>query len=122
MTDDAALISLNDRIIETENRGADGESRAFLDNILAPVFAFRRASGALTDRDGYLNSLTSGGDRVVLGTYDITRAGKYRAIVSCRIQMTVGNVLREFDNLRIFVKNEGMEWQLLAWANEPVGE
>jgi hypothetical protein len=93
VTHDAALISLNDRIPEAENRGADAESHAFLDSILAPVFAFRRASGALTDRAGYLNGLASGGDRVVLGSYDITPAGEYRAIVSCRIQMTVGNVL-----------------------------
>ena len=122
MTNDAALISLNDRIAEAENRGADAESRAFLDSILAPVFAFRRASGALMDRAGYLSRLASGGDRGVLGSYDITLAGEYRAIVSCRIQMKVGNILREFDNLRVFVRNEDMAWQLLAWANEPVGE
>jgi hypothetical protein len=122
VTHDAALISLNDRIPEAENRGADAESRAFLDSILAPVFAFRRASGTLTNREGYLSSLASGGDRVILGSYDITLAGEYRAIVSCRIQMTVGNVMREFDNLRVFVKNKDMKWQLLAWANESARE
>jgi hypothetical protein len=122
VTHDAALINLNDRIPEAGNRGADPESRAFLDSILAPVFAFRRASGTLTDRAGYLDSLASGGDRVNLGSYDITLMGEHRAIVSCRIQMTVGNVLREFDNLRVFVKNEDTEWQLLAWANELIGE
>ncbi|QIG49951.1 nuclear transport factor 2 family protein [Nordella sp. HKS 07] len=113
MSDDVqALIELNLKIADAENRG----DREWLASILAPRLAFQRADEARTvdDRIAYLEKVAPGGTRVTRIVEPIEIHGS-RAVVKCIV--TAG--VREFHNLRLFVRRDG-QWQLLGWANEPV--
>jgi hypothetical protein len=114
----AELVDLNERMIEAENSGAMPEAHVFFEGLLATAFAFRRASGEVLDRDGFLGALDSGGDRSLDRASEVQLLGTSRALVTCVVRMTVGGVSRRFDNARLFARDSEGNWRLLGWANE----
>jgi len=107
MDDEAALRALNVEI---------GEA-AWLQARLAPVLAFQRASGVVTDGLGFLQAVAKGGDRTTK-VETVTVMGN-RAIVTSVV--TVENGAKSYDNVRPFVRRESAPegWLLLGWANAP---
>ena len=98
---------------------------AYFEGLLAPVFVMRRAndSRAVVDRAAWLEALSQAEkkrrDTRIIST---SLLGRERAVVTCVVTMDG----RDYDNLRVFVKNSNPEtaekqpWLLLAWVNEPV--
>jgi hypothetical protein len=98
--DEDVLRELNVRIGVAESEG----DREFLDAVLAPVLAFRRANGAFVDRAGYLEGVKESPKRdTEIGSVDLGD----------------GDERKRFHNVRLFVRAGDGAWQLLAWANEP---
>jgi hypothetical protein len=116
--DQNELRELSGRIPELENAGTSPESRTFFSALLTDSFAFRRRTGVVVGRQGFLDSLVSGGDRTVLDEPRIELIGEVRATVRYTVAMTVEGRLLRFDNLQLFVKDQAGKWRLLAWANE----
>lgn len=108
------LISLNQKIGEAEERG----DRHFLDSILAPAIAFRRADpqGTIVDREAFLDNVKPSAARTT-EVESVAYLGAMRALVTCIVTMTVDGKRKRFHNLRIFAR-VNQEWKLLAWANE----
>lgn len=113
MQDDRKLLEeLNLRIGVEESKG-DDESRLWLDSILAPQLAFRRADGTTFDNRGeFLKKVKPSGPRAT-EVVSVDLHGN-RAIVTCVV--TMGD--KRYHNLRLFVRHEE-QWKLLGWANEP---
>jgi hypothetical protein len=113
---EADLEQLNEQIPAEENRA----NRLFFEERLAPVFAFRRASGVLDNRDMFLLS-TKKAEKdedvrtSVAGSIRITRLGNKRALVHCLVK--IGS--KTYENTRLFILDATGRWRLLAWANEP---
>ena len=85
MTDDLAVLAqLNVDIGAAETRG----DRAFLDSVIAEQFAFRRASGAVVDRPGYLAAVAESEPRLT----EIESIQLYgdRAVVTCVVTLDRG--------------------------------
>lgn len=114
-TDHEALTALNLEIGNAETRG----DKAFFEALLAASLAFRRANGAVVDRQQFLDAVAPGAARTT-SIRSITFAGKARAVVSCIVSMEIQGAKKDFDNLRVFVRAADEKWQLMAWANEPV--
>jgi Domain of unknown function (DUF4440) len=112
--DSDSLRELNLKIGTAE---ADGD-RTFLADVLAPAFAFRRASGTLVDRAAFLDAVKPSAHRET-EIESITLHGKARALVSCIVTLLDGDQHQRFHNLRFFVRTDDA-WKLLAWANEPL--
>jgi hypothetical protein len=113
MADEHDLRQLNEQFPIKENAG----DRLFFESHLAPVFAFRRASGALDSREMFLLSLAAGGKRACdPASIEITLLGKSRALVNC----VVTSDADRFHNCRLFIKDLTGRWLVLAWANERV--
>jgi hypothetical protein len=109
------LEQLNIRIGEEESKG-DQESKNWLDSILAPKLAFRRADGkTVDDRQEFLAKVKPSDPRETKVT-SINVHGD-RAVVSCIVTVNSLNGDKEFHNLRLFVRQDG-QWKLLGWANE----
>lgn len=110
-SDHEALMDLNEKIGESENRG----DRDWLAGILAPRLAFQRADDQKTvdNQVAFLQKVKAGGTRVTRIIEPIQLFGDW-AIVQCVV--TVDD--QAFHNLRFFVRRNG-SWKLLAWANEP---
>lgn len=113
--DKQVLEKLNIEIGDSESKGA----LKWLTDIIAPVFAFRRASGEIDGGLGFLKAVSASEPRKT----DIESIDLYgkRAIVKCIV--TMGD--KKFHNIRLFVwidAEEGQDgqWKLLAWANEPL--
>jgi len=107
------LTELNHQISVTESAG-DKQS---LDGILAPVVAFRRASGAFDDRASFLEKVASSIPReTTIRSIDLV--GQDRAVVTCVVSMPEGDQEKIFHNVRLFVRVQD-SWKLLGWANEP---
>jgi hypothetical protein len=105
------LRSINEQIPLRENLA----DRLFFEGRLAPVFAFRRANGALDTREMFLLSLTAGGTRACdPNSIEMVPLGKTRALVNCVVTVQGDR----FHNSRLFVKDATGRWQVLAWANE----
>lgn len=114
MNDEAVLRELNVRIAAAESAG----DREFLDGVLAPVLAFRRANGAFVDRAGYLDAVRPSAPRETeIDTVTVLPPG--RAVVTCTVTMGDGAERKRFHNARVFVRSADGAWLLLAWANEP---
>ena len=115
MRDDIELLrQLNVQIGAAETSG----DRAWLDGVLMPHLSFRRANGAVVDREGYLSMVEPSGKRET----DIEAIQLYgdRAVVSCIVTMQSPNgERRKFHNLRLFTRIDS-GWKLLGWANEPM--
>ena len=108
-----ALKKVNIRIGNAESKG----DLKWLTDVVAPEFAFRRASGKIDGGVGFLKAVKPGDPRKT-EIESIDLYGK-RAIVKCIVKM--GD--RKFHNIRLFVWIDGLEgkegqWKLLGWANE----
>ena len=114
MQDDRKLLEeLNHRIGEMEDQG-DRDAWHWLDSILAPQLAFRRANGSVDNRCEFLTQVkpsTSEPRKTEIVSIDLHGN---RAIVTCVVKM--GD--KRYHNLRLFVRHE-KQWKLLGWANEP---
>lgn len=114
MTDDrASLEQLNVEIGVAETNG----DRAFLESVIAEQLAFRRASGALVDRPGYLAAVAPSEKRLT----EIESIQLYgdRAVVTCIVTLIRDDGTRpRFHNTRLFIR-AASGWQVLGWANAP---
>jgi Domain of unknown function (DUF4440) len=111
------LRRLNAEIGARENSGRDALD--YFNDLLAPAFAFRRASGDVVDRCAYLLALEAGGTRETdPASIEVVPFGDARAIVSCLVSMEVKGRRERFHNVRLFVRDAQKKWRLLAWANE----
>jgi hypothetical protein len=109
------LKSINVDMAQAESSG----SKAFFETLLATKFAFRRASGALEDRDGFLGGFKAGARRRCdPASVEVTPVGAARAFVTCVVEMEMEGGWKQFHNARLFVLDEARSWRLLAWANE----
>jgi hypothetical protein len=116
MEDDfVSLVGINREITAAENAG----DASTLDRRLAPTFAFRRADGTIVNREQFLQAVKQSGPRT-LSVESIALLGRHRAIVTCVVSMPVNGQPKAFDNVRLFVRSAGGDWQLMGWANEPV--
>ena len=114
----SAINELRQLSIDIPNAENSGD-KGFFERLLAPVFAFRRASAVVVDRQGFLDALKGGGDRETeLESIQVTPLGGSRALVTSVVAMGSSNQRQRFDNARLFVKDENGEWRLLGWANE----
>ena len=112
--DEDQLNALNIDIGPAETTG----DRAFLDGIVAPAFAMRRANGSVVDRAQFLDAVGPSGKRET-EIHAVTIHGN-RAVVECSVTMTTTEGEKRFHNLRVFTRGAvGDPWLLLAWANEP---
>lgn len=111
-----SLILLNEKIGEAEEHG----DRTFLDGILAPALAFRRANpqGTIVDRKAFLDDVKQSVPRTT-EVESVAYLGAKRALVTCVVTIKVDGTPQRFHNLRLFVRVE-QEWKLLAWANEAI--
>ena len=117
MTDTVAereLADINVRIGLEESKGDEG-SKKWLDDVIAPMLAFRRASGKLDGRIAYLKSIKESEPRET-AIEGIHLHGD-RAIVRCVVTMRTAEGVKRYHNLRLFVRLDG-KWRLLGWANE----
>lgn len=107
------LISMNLRIGSEESRG----NREYLEDILAPSFAMRRAGeGTIANREAFLSEVKESPQRVTR-ILAVALMGENRATVSCIVTQEG----KQYDNFRLFVREfPGTSWKLLAWANEPL--
>ncbi|MDQ0373912.1 hypothetical protein [Cellulomonas humilata] len=110
------LKALNLEIGKREEEG----DRDWFEKILAPVFAMRRAGGALVDRGDFLDGVKRSGVRVT-EDIDIEQA-EVTAVARCVVSMRQPDGTWErFFNTRLFTRADASaEWQLIGWANEPV--
>jgi hypothetical protein len=109
-----ALTDLNLQIGSAESAG----DKERLEELLAPVLAFRRANGDCVDKQRFLDNVAKGVPRETR-IESIELVGRSRAIVTCVVSMGDGDQQRSFHNLRLFVRVQD-GWKLLGWANEPV--
>ena len=119
MTDAAAereLADINVRIGLAESKG-DEESKKWLHDVIAPMLAFRRASGKLEGRIAYLKSIQESDPRET--TIEAIHLHGDRAIVRCVVTMRTAEEVKRYHNLRLFVRLDG-KWRLLGWANEQI--
>jgi hypothetical protein len=114
MTDDLAMLAqLTVDIGAAETSG----DRAFLDSVIAEQFAFRRASGAVVDRAGYLAAVAASEPRLT----EIESIQLYgdRAVVTCVVTLVRSDDERpRFHNTRLLIR-AATGWQVLGWANAP---
>jgi hypothetical protein len=117
MTSERGVIAdLNARIMAAETDG----DREFFDSILAPAFAMRRASGAIVNREAFIEAVARSATRTT-EIQTIAFHGVNRATVSCAVSMDTLEGVRRFQNLRLFVRaTTDAPWLLMAWANEVV--
>lgn len=114
MSDDLArLAQLNAEIGAAETNG----DRAFLEHVVAEQLAFRRASGAVVDRAGYLAAVAPSEPRLT-EVESIALHGD-RAVVTCVVTLLRADGERpRFHNVRLFTR-AASGWQVLGWANAP---
>jgi hypothetical protein len=96
--------------LEIGRRESAGD-REGLERILAPALAFQKASGAVVDRNGFLDGVEESPPRHTQVT-SVSLHGN-RAVVECVVDYKG----KQYHNLRLFVR-EGADWKLLGWANE----
>lgn len=108
-----ALKQLNIQIGEAESRG----DRDWLEDVIAPKFAFRRADReTIDDRLQFLGKVKASDARQTrIESIDLIGD---RAIVKCVVTLKSAGADKPYHNLRLFVRQAG-KWKLLAWANEP---
>jgi len=114
-SDIAVLEQLNIDVGAAEDR-VDG---VWLDGVLAPKLAFRRANGLIVDRGEYLTPYLNGTAPKRNSETQVEHIHLYgdRAIVTCIVTVKNASGDQRFHNVRLWVRHEG-EWKLLGWANE----
>jgi hypothetical protein len=117
--DRKTLEDLNVKIGEMEDQG-DRDAWYWLDGILAPQLAFRRANGSFDNRCEFLKKVKPREPHEPKRVTEIVSIDLHgnRAIVTCIV--TMGD--KRYHNLRLFVRDEEHEeqWKLLGWANEQI--
>ncbi len=114
------LKNLDMHIPKAETNG----DHEFFENLLSPVFAFRRANGAIVDRQQFISDVAPSSQRESdLLAIDVL--SRDRAIVSSVVKMSVDTrdvrTPSRFHNVRVYVRSHDREqWMLLAWANERI--
>lgn len=113
--DKEVLAQLNVQIGEAESKG----DRNWLDGVIAPKLAFRRADGTtIDDRTDFLKKVGPSDPRET--TVDSIDLNGDRAIVKCIVTVkSARGDKKSYHNLRLFVRHE-RKWKLLGWANEPL--
>ena len=110
------LTMINVEMAERETKG----DKTYFDALLAPTFAFRRASGAFDDRQIFLAGLRRGAERKCKeGSIKVMPFGSTRAFVTCVVTVQGKKGPESYHNARLFVLDATDSWRLLAWANEP---
>lgn len=110
--DEQTLEKLNVEIATAEDKG----DRKWLESVLAPELAFRRASGVVVGRDQFLRDVKPrSASRTRIES--ITLHGKDRAVVNCVVTLKVDGQDAAFHNVRLFVR-DSTGWKVLGWANE----
>ena len=118
-SDEQALRALNVRIGRLESAAA-GEGEAAkkagkaLEDIIAPVLAFRRANGSLADWNQFIHPTETNASPRETEVISVSLYGE-RAVVECIV--TMGE--NRYHNLRLFIRHDE-QWRLLGWANEPM--
>lgn len=113
MSNTDELRQINLQIGEAEAAG----DRAWLEGVIGSALAFRRASGAIDDRESFLAKVKPGVQRETTLT-SIELLGDARAIVRAIVTTTDANGKARYDNLRLFVRDAAGAWRLVGWANE----
>lgn len=115
MTEDfAALAQLNVAIGQAETNGDLG----FLEALVADKLAFRRASGAVVDRAGYLAAVAPSEQRTT-EVESVHMCGDI-AVVTCIVTVHRADGERpRFHNLRLFTLTDS-GWKILGWANTAI--
>jgi hypothetical protein len=113
--DDEGLRALNVEIGHAEARG----DKRFFEDLLAPAFAMRRATGKVEDRKSFIDAVRESDARST-EINSVTPFESNRALVVCAVAMVTPEGEKHFHNVRLFSREEpGSPWKLLAWANEP---
>src|SRR3989304_7016679 len=108
------LAQLNVQIGEAESKG----DRNWLDGVIAPKLAFRRADGTtIDDQADFLKKVARSDPRET--TVESIDLNGDRAIVKCIVTVKSARGNKRYHNVRLFVRHEG-KWKLLGWANEPL--
>ena len=110
MSDHNELVKTNEEIGKRESQG----DKDYFNELLAPSFAFMRASGDFDGREDFLKRLKKSDARTTL-VASVSFTGVRRAIVTCIVEMSG----KHYHNIRTFVQPKG-KWLLLSWANEEV--
>lgn len=110
-TDVQGLAELNHRIGDAETEG----DMNTLGRVVAPVLAFRRASGRFVDRETFLTAVQPGPRRSTTDIH-VVSSGPEFAVVRCVVAVDDG---RAYDNIRLFVRSERGPWMLLGWTSAP---
>jgi hypothetical protein len=114
MPDDRAVLEqLNVEIGNAEDRG----DSVWLDSVLAPELAFRRANGQIVNREEYLQAVAPGGPRET--QVESTALFGDRAVVTCLVTIRSARGDQRYHNVRLLVRHEE-KWKVLGWANEPL--
>jgi hypothetical protein len=116
--DEQELRDINLRIPAAEDSG----DRAFFESLLGAGFGFRRPSGEILDREGFLGIIGKGKRECHPHSIRIFPIGSHRALVTCvlRSRAKDGDEWKAFDNARLFAKDAQGKWKLVGWANEPL--
>ena len=123
MSEDATTSALADLLAINQAIG-DHESDAdtgYFEALLHERFTMRRPAGALSNKASFIAGLARGAHRVTTIS-QLELHGQYRAIARTRTDkwdLANPEVVASFDNLRIFVFEDG-RWQLISWLTEPV--
>jgi hypothetical protein len=108
------LQELNVRIGEAEHKG----DKDFFKSTIAPVLAFRRASGAFVDRITFIDEVKESARRETK-IESVNLLGRNTAVVVCLVTAVERDQRKQFHNTRLFVRSNDSAWRLLGWANEP---
>jgi hypothetical protein len=119
MTGEADIVRelerINAEILAAENAG----DASYFRSRLAPAFAMRRATSKVVDGATFIEELTAGGERAMVPDSTIPLfVDDCRAVIALQVDMPVDGQMTRFHNLRVFVRQPGGDWKLLAWANE----
>ena len=110
------LEQLNIRVGVEESKG-DDKSRNWLNGIIAPQLAFRRANGATFDnRDDFLKKITSSDPRET-EVVSIDLYGKDRAIVACVVTVKSKDGDKRYHNARKRALSRLNSW----YSSSPMG-
>ena len=110
------LRALNIDIGRAETQG----DKRFFKTLLARHFAMRRANGELRGRRGFIAAMKRSDERVT-EIQSVTFFEANRALVNCVVTMETADGTMRFHNARLFIRPlPNKDWQLLAWANEPI--
>ncbi len=119
---DQELIQLNKEIGRKEQAG----EVPFFDTRLTDNFLFRRAKGAIVDKQQYLDDLASVKEdpyeQLDTIVENVTR-GEGSAVANVIVIAKRKSMERAaaFRNVRVF-KREGEDWKLVVWVNTKLGD